>query len=382
VKAFQPLESDPTKVTINDRAIKLAVKHFLGHSEESVRQALQATMEGHQRQILGTLTVEQLFKDRQSFSEKVRELVDADLDAMGYALSSYVVQSIDDENEYMESLGVAQTAVVRREAEEGRAMHEGEARRVVASSKAEADTAVAVENQRAHVCINEQFQEEAESDRNLNLKRAFFEREVNQAEAEAMSAGEIEEAKQRQTIVLEETKQKQVEEAVMLEVTDILVQRVQKEREGRSAAELLAESNHAKCITTAANAAAAEKRFVGQSEADVIQLRGKAEADVLRAKARAYKQFGEAAVVEMVVSKLPEITEELVKPLNAAEKMVFVSTSGETGHGGGNIMSLLGQLPDAVQGVTGVDLRKAAKVFAGLEQSANHQGKTHVETVG
>ena len=99
-------------------AIKVAATHFLGDSEKNIKEAILATMEGHQRQILGTLTVEEIYKDRSAFSERVREHVQDDLAAMGFELTSYTVKSIDDANGYMESLGMTQTSLVKREAAE------------------------------------------------------------------------------------------------------------------------------------------------------------------------------------------------------------------------------------------------------------------------
>ena len=181
---------------LDKKSIMLAAQHFLGDSEANIRSAIQRTMEGHQRQILGTMTVEEIYKDRAAFSEKLREHVTADLTAMGYELVSYTITNIDDESGYMLALGQTQTAMVKREAAEGTARNESEARKKVALYKSEADIASAEAEREAHVSVNQQREQEAESDRDLNLKRAEFAKQVNQANQEAEAATRIERAKQ------------------------------------------------------------------------------------------------------------------------------------------------------------------------------------------
>merc|ERR1719375_1125852 len=93
--------NDKEEMGYDESAIKVAATHFLGDSEENIRMSLTATMEGHQRQILGTLTVEEIYKDRAAFSERIREHVTDDLHHMGFELVSYVMTDIDDDNGYM-----------------------------------------------------------------------------------------------------------------------------------------------------------------------------------------------------------------------------------------------------------------------------------------
>ena len=85
--------------------VKLAATHFLGKKRSEIQDAVHRTMEGHQRQVIGTLTVEELYKDRASFSERVKELVDPDLLGMGFQLVSYTVTEVDDTEGYITALG-------------------------------------------------------------------------------------------------------------------------------------------------------------------------------------------------------------------------------------------------------------------------------------
>ena len=373
VNAFMPAENGAS-ATVDTVSIAKAAQLFMGESDEAIKEALKLTLEGHQRQIIGRLTVEELFKDREAFSREVRNHVEADLRNLGMSLCSYVVQSLEDANGYMASLGVSQTSLVKRDADEGRAKHDTQARRVVAAANAAAEMVEAEEQQRAHVTSNAQKQAEAEADRDLELKRAAYAGEVNAAQVEADNAGAIESARQLQTIKREQRRQEQVEETIKLGIAELKVQRRQKELEGQSAALLLSEANNAKAVTVKAQAEATRARLVGKAEADNIIKMGEAEAKVIEIKAEAYARFGEAATVEMLVKRLPEIAGALAKPLCNVQHLSFVS-SEDGHHGGGHaqggasgMMHMLGSLPEAVEHITGVDLRKAVKNLSGIKE--------------
>lgn len=349
---------------INTKCIMLAAQHFLGDSEANIRTAIQQTMEGHQRQILGTMTVEEIYKDRAAFSEKLREHVNADLGAMGFCLVSYTITNIDDDTGYMLALGQTQTAMVKREAAEGTARNEAEARKKVAQYKSEADIASAEAVREAHVSVNQQREAEAESDRDLNIKRAEFATQVNEKNQQAEAATRIERAKQDQVVVRETTQQENERAIIRLQIADNEVARVQKEKEGESLADLMEQKNRAEAIRVMADANAMQIKAIGDAEAAAIEAKGNAEAKVLHEKAEAFKQYGEAALVQMIVEKLPEIAGKMAAPLAKTEKMIFVSSDGSSASKlTGDVARMMAQLPDVVQGITGVDINAALKKF-------------------
>ena len=150
------------KMQMNIDKIKLAAQHFLGEKLHAVKDSLTSTMEGHQRQVLGTLTVEKIYKDREAFAATVKEGVLEDMANMGFEIVSYVVTDVSDENGYMDALGMTQTAKVKREAAEGVAAHEAEQRKMVAECEADADMseanvfAYAADLQREQQLVNDQ----------------------------------------------------------------------------------------------------------------------------------------------------------------------------------------------------------------------------------
>jgi len=102
-----------------------------------------------------------------------------------------------------------------------------------------------------------------------------------------------------------------------------------------------------------ARAEAERVRLTGAAEARAIEAVGRAEAEEMRMKASAYKQYGDAAVMALVLEALPQIAAEVAAPLAKTDEIVLLGGSDRTTT---EVNKLLGQLPPAVQALTGVDL--------------------------
>lgn len=207
--------------------------------------------------------------------------------------------------------------------------------------------------------MNSQKVEEAESDRDLHLKRAGFDAEVNKEREIANAAGRIEKAIQDQEVKRALVQQEVVEAEVRLRVADQEVLRKQKEQDGESKADLMFETNKAESIRVMAKANAERIKMLGDAEAAAQEAKGAAEAAVLHKKAEAWKQYGDAALVQMVVEKLPELAQHMAAPLSKTKNMVFVSNEGHAGSNlTGDVGRMLSQLPATVEGLTGIDMKK------------------------
>lgn len=392
--------NDKGQLVPNKDNIKLAAQHFLGESLNDVTGSLTSTMEGHQRQVLGTLTVEKIYKDREAFAATVKEGVLEDMSNMGYEIVSYVVTDVSDDNGYMDALGMTQTAKVKRDAAEGVAAHEAEQRKQVAQCEAEADMSEAkmretsrievnARKTEASIALNLRAQEEADSrslldikvadnKRVLGLRQAEIDMEVGRAQEQARAASLVERATQEQRVTRERTQQ-QVEEAqVLLQVAEQHALQAQAEAKGTSLSELVVKQNEAEGVRVAARAEAeaqlllAEARakeiaVVGEAEATSIQARGTAEALVMKEKNQTFQYMGEAGITSLVVEKLPAIAEAIAAPLAKTDKMIFISNDDATGSKvTKDIIKTISTLPDVVEGLTGLDLKavisKAIKV--------------------
>ncbi|CAM9410196.1 unnamed protein product [Chrysoparadoxa australica] len=368
VDAWLPEEGGPR--SMNKAAVTLACQHFLGNATSHVEGAILKTLEGHQRQILGTLTVEELYKDRSAFAERIREHVYDDLLAMGYTLVSYTVTGIDDAGGYMAALGVTQTELVKREAAEGSSKNRSEATKATSMYEAEAQKIEAINQANARVAELREKEKEAQAARDLDMTKAAFVAEVNTAQAVAEAALGIERAKQEQKILTHQLPHRQVEKAkVLLDYQDAEVLRQQKELEGASKAELLQATNQAKAKLVSAEAEAERVRLVGEAEARVIVAKGEAEAQVRQKHADAYAAYGQAAMLQLVVEKLPEVASALATPLGQIDKINFVSSDGNTfSKLTGDVSTMLGQLGPAVANITGFDINQGLAALSGQGQ--------------
>ena len=102
------------KVAGGDEAILRAAQQFLGKRSQEVEDIVLQTMEGHQRAMLGTMTVEQIYQDRIAFADQVREVAATDMANMGMEIVSFTIRDIQDEQGYLEALGIPRTASAAR----------------------------------------------------------------------------------------------------------------------------------------------------------------------------------------------------------------------------------------------------------------------------
>merc|ERR1719464_2346436 len=336
------------KIMKNADLLQTASEQFLGKKEHEIKSTVLQTLEGHLRAILGTLTIEEIFKDRDQFASLVREVASPDVGRMGIEVLSFTIKDVYDTVTYLASLGKAQTAAVKRDAEIGVAqanrdagIREAECEKAAMDVKYNTDTKIE-DNSRA-----------------FKLQKANFDKEVNTAKAEAQLAYELQAAKIQQKIRNEEIQV--VERRKQIEIEEQEIRR--KEKELMSTVKLPAEAESYKVQTIAegkrtqtveaARADAERVRLIGASEARAIEAVGRAEAERMRMKASAYKQYGDAAVMALVLEALPQIAAEVAAPLAKTDEIVLLGGADRTTS---EVSKLLGQLPPAVQALTGVDL--------------------------
>ena len=310
-------------------AILLAGQHFIGQTDHEIEHAVASTLEGHQRSILGMLSVEELCKDRAAFSARVRELANSDLRSMGLELVSYTIASLTDEDDYMTSLGVTQTSIVKKQAELGECTNLNEAKQ----HKAE-------EELKAQIKINEAKKQIEESTRDVKVAQAKLREEINIANARADAAKLLEEAKLRQAIVEEESKQAVVHANIEVDVEAERVRRRRMELEAtvqaQAEADLFRKLKESEGLRNFAEAEAHRIRLVGDAEAEALRKREMVEVEMLKLKADAYKEYGQAALAIKMIETMPDVAQAIATPLSQTEKIVFMGGNGE--HSGPSAM--------------------------------------------
>lgn len=344
------------KVIKEDELLKVALEQFLGQEQDEIEDIILKTLEGHLRSILGTLTVEQVYKDRDSFAKLVRDVASPDVGRMGIEILSFTIKEVNDEVEYLDSLGKTQTARVQQDADIG----VFEAEKVAGVREAECERGHQDRRYLADTSI-------ADSQREFEMTKAGFDQEVNAKKAEAELAYTLQAAKEKQAIREQEIEIEVIERRKLIEVEDREIERREKELQAtvRSPAEAesfktqtLAEAAKTKKVY-AAQADAERIKMTGAAEAAAIEAIGKAEAEMMRQKASAYKQYGDAAVMSLVLESMPKLAAEISSPLAKTQEIVIISEDCDGDGDGYEIAKLLGALPESVQALTGVDLSEA-----------------------
>jgi len=345
----------------NIEMLQTACQQFLGKSEVDIRRIAQETLEGHQRAIMGNMTVEEIYKDRKKFSKAVFEVASSDLVNMGISVVSYTLKDIKDEEGYLHALGMSRTAQVKRDARMG----EAEARRDAGIREA-----IAEEQRMAARYVNDI--EISKAQRDFELKKAAFDQEVQTKKAQSEMAYSLQSAKTKQAIKEEEMQIIVIERAQNIQVQEQEITRRERELEAtiRKPAEAekyrlekIAEANKNR-IVLEAQAEAQAIQMKGEAEAFAIEAKAKAEAEQMEKKANAWKEYQDAAIVDMILDVLPKVAAEIAAPLSQAKKITMVSMGkGEIGASKltTEVLNVMEHIPKVVEGLTGVNINKAIK---------------------
>lgn len=343
----------------NEDMLQAACQQFLGKSEEHIRQIALETLEGHQRAIMGNMTVEEIYKDRKKFSKAVFEVASSDLVNMGISVVSYTLKDIRDEERYLKALGMSRTAQVKKDARVG----EAEARR-----DATIREAVAEEQRMAARYVNDI--DIAKSQRDFELKKAAYDQEVRTKTAQSDLAYSLQAAKTKQKIkeehmqiiVIERAQQIQIQEQEIIRRERELEATVRKPAEAEKyRLEKIADANRNR-IVFEAQAKAEAIKMKGEAEAFAIEAKAKAESEQMCKKADAWKEYEDAAKIEMMLDIIPKVAAEVAAPLSHTKKMTMVS-AGSSQVGVNKIttevLQVVERLPKMVESVTGVDIAKS-----------------------
>lgn len=362
--------------------VATAAEQFMGKPTEALKGEAQEVLEGHLRAILGSMTVEEVYRNRDRFAQEVQGVAAKDLKKMGLQIVSFTIKDVRDKQGYLEALGKPRIAAVKRDAE----IAEAEALRDSRIQKARAEE----EGQKAELLRDTNI---AEASKEKELKVAAFKKDQDMARAEADQAYHIQEARSKQSVVEEQMRVELVrkEREIDLEAKEILRREKQYDAEVKKKADAdryavvqAAEAEKAKQITQAdamqyrieaeAKAQAEQKRLEGlaiadaerakgTAEAEVIRLRGLAEAEAKQKLAEAFEKFGEAAVLDIIVKMLPELAGKVAEPIKSIDKLTVV----DTGHGEGAarvsnyVTQLMATAPEMLKSVSGLDLEKLVK---------------------
>jgi flotillin len=380
------------KVKGDDVSIATAAEQFLSKTTDEIKGVAMQTLEGHLRAILGTMTVEDIYQNRDAFASKVQEVAAGDMANMGLGIVSFTIKDIRDSQGYLEALGKPRIAQVKRDAQIAQAEADRDA--MIKSSQA------TQAGQEAKFLADTKI---AEAQRDYQSNVAQYQAAVNQRKAEADLAYDLQKYKTGQLVKAEEVQVSIIEKQKQIELQQQEIQRKQRELEAnvqkpadaeRYKVETLANAKKFQLETEAAGAAAATKatgfanadvskatgvaeaeanKARGLAEAAVIEAQGKATAEAMRVKAESFKQYNEAAVVEMIIRILPEVAGKISEPLSKMEKMVIINNGNGAGGGAskltGDVTQIVAQLPPVIESLTGIKFEKLLEQIPGLRKA-------------
>ncbi|XP_042220573.1 flotillin-1-like [Homarus americanus] len=342
--------------------LAVACEHFLNKKQEEIHALITATLEGHQRGIMGTMTVEDIYKNRALFNSRVFEVASKDLYALGIHVLSYTITDLSDDHGYLKALGMAQTAQVKRDARIGEAE---------AKKDSEIQKSLAAETLLAAQYINKTLV--AKAKRDFELQKAAYDQEVKSREAEANLAYELQSCKTKQKIQEEKMEIKIVEKKAKILVEQQEILRQEKhldvtEKQPAEAAkykmETLAAAQKQKTILES-EATAEAMLLKGEAMAYAIKAKADAEAAKMIFKAEAWKEFGDAAILSMYLNTLPKMLNGVSTSLSNTKSIKMVS-SGDSPVGAQKltqeVINITCCVPDMVKNMTGVDILKTLSV--------------------
>ncbi len=366
------------KVGKSEELLSNAAQNFLNRDSEYINNMIVAVLEGNLREIIGSMKLVEIMNDRKSFATKVQENAATDMANMGLEIVSFNIQNIDDAGlNVIDNLGIANTVEIKKSAEISRANAEkeiavaqAEALKLSNDAKVASETAIAEKNnelaiRKAQLRV-EADTRQAEADAAYDIQKQEQQKTIEITTANAQIARqekeielkEKEAAVQEQALNAQVRKQAEAEKYRITQLADAELYRRTKEAE---AARIEAE-NEAKAKIAEGEAQARVIEIAGNAEAAAIAAKGKAEAEAMEKKAEALRKYGQAAMLQMIVEKLPEMAGAIAEPLSTIDKVTIIDggAAGSTGVDsmGSYVPGVLAKTIEAVKETTGFDLKE------------------------
>ncbi len=387
------------KVKSDHESILTAAEQFLSKSPEEREGLIRLVMEGHLRGIVGQLTVEGIVKDPETIGQSMRGTCAEDLNKMGLEIVSFTIREIRDKSEYIANMGKPDVARIKREADiaAAEALRDTEVKR--AAALRDAAVAKAMADQERVVAEAASQARQAEAVRDLEMKKADYEKAVKTQKAQADKAYDIEASVQQQRVIAEQVRVQRVEREEQIKVQDAEILRRERELAAtilkqaeaeRQQIETLANAEKSRLSVEAEGRAEAARaqgaaeaeviRMKGTAEAEIILAKGQSEAEAMRVKAGAFHEYNQAAVIDKLLTGLPEVVRAMAEPLAKVDRITIVSTGNGTGGAGANkvvadVAAMIAQAPALFETLAGV---KIGDLFARIPaiREATEQAKS------
>ena len=331
------------KIGSDDLSIATAAEQLLHYDADQIKLLAKDVLEGNMREIIGQMTIAELVQNRDKFAQESIKAAMSDMNNMGLEIINLTIQNFEDKDgSVIDTMATQKVVEKERDAAIARAKAEQEGNK----AKVEAQAAISGQN------------------KELALLQAANKIETDQRKANADEAYKIEQERVRKTF----EEERAAAELMRLEKeTELKKQEVEIERERlnvsireKAAAEKDALVFKAQAEKIERQAKADAQLYEAEKEAEAIRMRGEAEAEAIRLKAEAMKLYGQAAMLEMVVDKLPEIAQSVSEPLSKTEKIILFGEGGASSMVRDTAGTML-QTFEAIKQAVGLDIPQMLK---------------------
>ena len=371
------------KISSDPELLKRAAEALLGKTRGEMVTLVTQVLEGNMREIVGSVGLKEMVQDRQGVAKKITENVVPDMEKLGIEVVNFNIQNFKDGAGTIENMGIDNVEQIRKNAQ-------------IAKANAQRDIAIATSQaqQEANAVKVEAEKMIAEQDAALAVQQAEMKVRADTKRAQADAAYSIQQEEQRKTIEIartnadiarreKEAELKEKEIAIKERELDAEIKKqadaLKYQSERRAEAELIKRQREADARAyEAIKEAEAKKaeadaiRYAMEQEAEGIRAKGIAEAEAIEKKAEAQKKMGEASVLEMYLTALPEVVKNAAAPLAQTDKIVM--------YGDGNstkivrdVMNSSNQIMEGMKESTGIDLSALLAGFVGGKAASNQQ---------
>src|SRR5438477_1386428 len=356
------------KVKSDPESVQTAAEQFLTKSPQEREGLIRLVMEGHLRGIIGQLTVEEIVKQPEMVGERMRSTCAEDMNKMGLEVISFTIKEVRDKNEYITNMGKPDVARIKRDADVATAEADRDTAIKRALAQREAAVAKAQADQERVLAETLSLAKQAESQRDLEVKKAQFLEVTKRQQAQADKAYDIQTNIMQQQVVAEQVKVQQVEKEQQVKVQEAEIARREKELIAtvlkqseleRQRIATLAAAEKQRLMAEAEGHASAIRQQ-GEAEAEIIFKKGEAEAKAMNVKAEAYQKYNQAAVIDKLFTNMPEVVKALASPLANVDKITIVSTGNGDASGmnkiTGDLTKMAAQVPALFETLSGMPL--------------------------
>jgi len=356
------------KVKSDTESILTAAEQFLTKTDQEREGLIRLVMEGHLRGIIGQLTVEEIVKQPEMVSDRMRGTCADDMNKMGLEVISFTIKEVRDKNEYITNMGRPDVARIKRDADVAAAEADRDTAIKRALAQRESAIAKAQADQERVAAETASLAKQAEAQRDLEVKKAQYLEVTKRQQAQADKAYDIQTNIMQQQVIAEQVKVMQIEKEQQVKVQEAEINRREKELIAtvlkqaeieRQRIQTLAEAEKQRLMAEAEGHASAIRQQ-GEAEAEIIFKKGEAEAKAMNVKAEAFQEYNQAAVVDKLLTGLPEVVKALAAPLANVDKITVVSTGNGDAAGlnkiTGDLTKMAAQVPALFETLSGMQI--------------------------